>query len=91
MSKDSAVERRSAKNTLFLQSLKALVAEFARSDNGIKPDELVILFKQNFDRSMLANVDYHSKMAELNKKEGNEAMSALHQLQAEIYRTIATT
>jgi hypothetical protein len=91
MSNNSAAERRSAKNSLFLQGLEELVTEFAKSDSGLKPDDVVILFKENFNRSMQANIDYHLQLAELHKREGNEAMSALHELQAKIYRSITTT
>jgi hypothetical protein len=83
-----AAEQRSAKKTTFLQSLEDYVVELAKSNHGTKPIEVVAIFKENFERSMRANVDYHAQMAELFKKDGNEAVSALHRMQADIYKSI---
>jgi hypothetical protein len=74
--------------TVFLQSLENYVTEVAMSNHGAKPHEVIALFKQNFNRAMIANVGYHLQMADLFKKEDDDARASLHKLQAEIYRTI---
>src|SRR5688572_18425017 len=85
MSQDIHNEQRSEIVTKFLQGLETYIGEVAKTYPGLKSEEIAVLFKENFQRQMLANTDYHTEMAEANKQVGNTAMCEFHKMHADIY------
>jgi hypothetical protein len=85
MIQDIHCEQRSEIVTKFLQGLENYIAEIAKTYPGLKPDEIAVLFKENFQRQMLANAGYHRQLADANDKEGDKAMSEFHKMHADIY------
>ena len=89
MIQDVNSEQRSEIVTKFLQGLENYIGEIAKTYPGLKPDEIAVLFKENFQRQMLANADYHAGMADLNKQGGNTAMYEFHKMHADIYDALS--
>jgi hypothetical protein len=89
MIRDINNEQRSDIVTKFLQGLENYIGEIAKTYPGLRPDEIAVLFKENFQRQMLANADYHREMADANDKEGDTAMSEFHKMHADIYDTLS--
>src|SRR5688572_7873064 len=89
MNQDIHNEQRSEIVTKFLQGLENYIGEIAKTYPGLKPDEIAVLFKENFQRAMLANADYHSEMADANDHEGDSAMSEFHKMHADIYKVLS--
>jgi hypothetical protein len=89
MNQDSYGEQRSEIVTKFLKGLENYIGEIAKTYPGLKPDEIVVLFKENFHRQMLANADYHKQMADANKQNGDRAMSEFHKMHADIYDALS--
>jgi hypothetical protein len=89
MMSDVATERRSEAITLFLQGLENYIGEIAKTYPGLKPDEIAALFKENYQRQMLANAAYHQQMADANKQEGATAMYEFHKMHAAIYNSLS--
>lgn len=89
MIQDVNGEQRTDIVTKFLQDLENYIGEIAKTYPGLKPDEIAVLFKENFQRQMLANADYHRQMIDANNKEGDKAMSEFHKMHAEIYNALS--
>jgi hypothetical protein len=89
MIQDANGEQRSEIVIRFLQGFENYIGEVAKTYPGLKADEIAVLFKENFQRAMLANADYHSNMADLNKQEGSTAMYEFHKMHADIYRALS--
>ena len=89
MSQDINSEQRSEIVTKFLKGLESYIAEIAKTYPGLRPDEIAVLFRENFQRQMLANADYHSDMADANKQAGNTAMYEFHKMHADIYDALS--
>jgi hypothetical protein len=89
MIRDINNEQRSEIVTKFLRGLENYIGEIAKTYPGLKSDEIAVLFKENFQRAMLANVDYHRQMADANDKEGDTAMSEFHKMHADIYDALS--
>ena len=89
MIQDANSEQRSEIVTKFLQGLENYIDEIAKTYPGLKPDEIAVLFKENFQRQMLANADYHRQMADANKQNGETAMSEFHKMHADIYNSMS--
>jgi hypothetical protein len=89
MSQEIHNEQRSEIVTKFLQGLETYIGEIAKTYPGLRPDEIAVLFKENFQRQMLANADYHREMADVNKQDGNTAMSEFHKMHADIYKVLS--
>jgi hypothetical protein len=90
MTQDPEAERRSEKVSAFLQGLENYVTEVAKSNHGAKPDDVIITFKEAYMRSMLASAEYHQKLSDLYRKDGDEANANFHKLRSDIYRSIIT-
>jgi hypothetical protein len=82
-------EQRSGIVSAFLKGLENYIGEVAKTYRGLKPDEIAVLFKENFQRAMLANADYHSVLATENKQEGNSAKHEFHKMHADIYNALS--
>jgi hypothetical protein len=89
MIQDANSEQRSEAVANFLKGLENYIGEIAKTYPGLKPDEIAVLFKENFQRQMLANADYHKQMADANKQVGNTAMSEFHKMHADIYDALS--
>ena len=89
MIQDINSEQRLEIVTKFLQGLENYIGEIAKTYPGLKPDEIAVLFKENFQRAMLANADYHGDMADANKQGGNTAMYEFHKMHADIYDALS--
>jgi hypothetical protein len=89
MNQDIHNEQRSEIVTKFLQGFENYIDEIAKTYPGLKPDEIAVLFKENFQRAMLANAVYHRDMADANKQDGNTAMSEFYKMHADIYKALS--
>ena len=89
MIQDANGEQRSEIVTKFLQGFENYIGEIAKTYPGLKADEIAVLFKENFQRAMLANADYHGRMADVNKQEGNTALYEFHKMHADIYLALS--
>ena len=89
MIQDANSEHRSEIVTKFLQGLENYIGEVAKTYPGLKPDEIAVLFKENFQRAMLANAEYHRELADANEQAGDTAMSEFHTMHAEIYSALS--
>jgi hypothetical protein len=85
---DAGAERRVDKISPFLQSFESYIVEVAKLDHGATPDQVVIVFKNTFNRSMLASAEYHEEMAKLYHQGGETANAGFHEIQGKIYRSI---
>jgi hypothetical protein len=84
----AADERRSEKIVAFLQDLESYITELAKTNHDVSNEAIVGLFKQNFNRSMLASAEFHEKLVDANDKVGDMTSVNFHKLHAEIYRLI---
>jgi hypothetical protein len=89
MIRDINNEQRSEIVTKFLRGLENYIGEIAKTYPGLKSDEIAVLFKENFQRQMLANAGYHREMADANDHEGDSAMSEFHKMHADIYKVLS--
>ena len=89
MIQDINSEQRSEIVTKFLQGLENYIGEIAKTYPGLRPGEIAVLFKENFQRQMLASADYHAGMADLNKQGGNTSMFEFHKTHADIYDALS--
>ena len=89
MIEDVHSEQRSEIVTKFLQGLENYIGEIAKTYPGLKPDEIAALFKENYQRQMLANAAYHQQMADANRHEGTTAMYEFHKMHAAIYNSLS--
>ena len=88
MTHDPAAERRSEKLSVLLQGLENYITELAKTNHGARPEAIVFAFKKDFERSMTANSDYHARMADVHRKDGDNAMADFHKLHADIYKSL---
>jgi hypothetical protein len=89
MIQDANSEQRSEVVANFLKGLENYIGEIAKTYPGLKPDEIAVLFKENYQRQMLASADYHREMADTNDQEGDKAMSEFHKMHADIYDALS--
>jgi hypothetical protein len=86
---DTYGEQRSEIVSKVLQGLENYIGAIAKTYPCLKPDEIATLFKENFQRAMLANADYHRQMANADDREGDTAMSEFHKMHADIYDALS--
>jgi hypothetical protein len=89
MIQDANSEQRSEVVANFLKGLENYIGEIAKTYPGLRPDEIAVLFKENYQRQMVANADYHRQMADANKQNGDTAMSEFHKMHADIYDALS--
>lgn len=80
--------RRSDRHTLFLKSFEDYVSEVVSSNHGMKAKDMRKVVKDNFRRSLQANVDYHALMASTYRKDGDASRETYHKLMADVYRSL---
>ena len=80
-------EKRSAKLTLLLSSLENYVREVVSSDHGMNQEEMLSMIQENFQRSMQANIQYHSDLAQIDQKVGDVKSETFHKLMAQMYKS----
>ena len=83
---DSA--RRSAKLSALLVSFEAYVNEVVMSNHGTKNEDMVKIVRDNFRRSVQANVDFHGEMSRID--EGDVANSNYHKVMSDVYKSLLT-
>lgn len=54
----------------------------------MKAKDMRKVVKDNFRRSLQANVDYHALMASTYRKDGDASRETYHKLMADVYRSL---
>ena len=84
---DDNQAQRSYKNSLFLQSFESYISEVATSNHGMKYEEMARIVQENFQRSVLANVQFHTELAKGDEKLGDTVNASYHHAMAHVYKT----
>ena len=79
---------RASKSTQFLRSFEDYISEVITSNHGMKENEMLKIIKNNFERSIRANIDYHLDLLRACHKEGDKALEKYHDLMAKSYRSV---
>jgi len=78
--------RRAAKISALLTSLEAYLNEVVTSNHDMKHEQIIRNVRDNFRRSVQANIDYHGEMSRLD--ETDTASSSYHKLMADVYKSL---
>jgi len=84
---DHGAERRAMKFTALMQSFEEYVNEVVASNHGMKQEDVPKIVIDNFQRSMKANVDFHTELAIKNEDAGQTAKATYHKVMAQTYKS----
>jgi hypothetical protein len=84
----SETEKRSTDHVLLLQALDRYVDDVIAMNHGTTLDEVPVILKESFARSLQANIEYHQMMSVIHAKDGNIVMADLHKTKLAVYESI---
>ena len=77
------------KKELFLIDLEEWIKEVIAINGNVQNKEIATRINDGFDRSMQANIDYHTAAASaLGDDEGNSALVLFHTQMSDVYRSL---
>jgi len=85
---DEKAIRRSAKLTSLSQSYEDYIKEILSTTAAMKQQDVVRMVRDNIKRSIHANIQYHTEMAQEHDKMINSFKATYHRIVAEVYRSL---
>jgi hypothetical protein len=85
---DSETEKRSIDHILLLQALDRYIDDVIAMNHGTTLDEVPVIMKESFARSLQANIEYHQMMAATHARDGNNVMADLHKTKLVVYKSL---
>jgi len=79
--------QRAYKSSAFVHSFEDYIIEVVTSNHGIKPEEMIKIVQDNFQRSILANVKFHGDLANNDEQLGDNVNAAYHNAMAKVYKS----